>query len=57
MLVQFWNNQSGSTAIEYALIGSFVVVAFVGSVMALGSEVGSMFDGTGNLVGTALKQN
>lgn len=36
---RFLSNQSGATAIEYALIASSVSIAIVGAVTTLGSQV------------------
>jgi pilus assembly protein Flp/PilA len=50
-LSQFWNDQSGATAIEYGLIAAGISVAIIATVMALGSNLNSTFQS----VSTALK--
>ena len=40
---QFVANESGATAIEYALIASLIAVAIIGGATALGSKVSSEF--------------
>jgi pilus assembly protein Flp/PilA len=51
LLKSFLRDQSGATAIEYAMIASGVAVAIVGGVNNLGSGVKSMWTS----VNTALK--
>jgi pilus assembly protein Flp/PilA len=43
-LKQFATDESGATAIEYALIAVLVGVAIITSVTALGSSLQSIFD-------------
>jgi pilus assembly protein Flp/PilA len=43
MLNRFLRDESGSTAIEYALIGALISVAIVGAVTALAEELGALF--------------
>jgi pilus assembly protein Flp/PilA len=40
----FLANESGATAIEYALIASLVAVAIIGSVTAVGTKVKAVFN-------------
>jgi len=48
--IDFWQNEDGATAIEYAMIASFVSVFIVVSVRSLGSTMNSTFyDGLINL--------
>ena len=51
-LCQAWfENESGATAIEYALIASFVAMAIVGGAQAVGLDLVNIFtDLTGTLV-------
>jgi len=49
-LKQFVTDESGATAIEYALIAALVAMALVGSVTALGASLKSIF----TMVATAL---
>jgi pilus assembly protein Flp/PilA len=44
LLKQFVTDQSGATAIEYALIAVLVGIAIIGSVTALGGSLRAIFD-------------
>jgi pilus assembly protein Flp/PilA len=50
-LKSFVANESGATAIEYALIASLIAVFLIGALSALGTKLSSEF----NEVGSALK--
>ena len=50
-LMQFWNNQSGATAIEYGLIAAGISVAIIAVVQATGTALTTTFTS----VSTALK--
>jgi pilus assembly protein Flp/PilA len=39
----FLNDESGATAIEYAMIAAFIAVAIVGAVTALGTSLTGIF--------------
>ena len=39
----FWGDESGATAIEYALIAALVSVAVIAGASALGVNIGGMF--------------
>jgi pilus assembly protein Flp/PilA len=39
----FWRNESGSTAIEYALIAGFLSVVIVGAVRSLGTNLNNNY--------------
>jgi pilus assembly protein Flp/PilA len=43
VLKKFWNDRSGATAIEYALIGSLIAVAVIGGFSALASAVSNLW--------------
>jgi pilus assembly protein Flp/PilA len=43
LLSRFLRNDSGSTAIEYALIASGVSIVIVGAVAAIGSSVKNLY--------------
>jgi pilus assembly protein Flp/PilA len=43
LLARFRRDQSGSTAVEYALVASGIFVAVVTAVMALGTYVSGLF--------------
>ncbi len=42
-LQSFLGNESGATAIEYALIASLIAVAIIGGVTALGTRLSAEF--------------
>ena len=47
-LMRFLRDESGSNAVEYAILGTLIAVAIAGSVVAVGNEVGAVFGhGTG----------
>ena len=39
-----WNDNSGSTASEYALIGTGIAVAIIGALFLIGDEINRLFD-------------
>lgn len=43
-LREFWNDESGATAIEYALIAAGIAVAIVAGVNALGTQLNTKFN-------------
>jgi pilus assembly protein Flp/PilA len=47
----FLSDESGVTAIEYALIASLIAVAIIGAVTTVGGNISSVF----NEIGTTLK--
>ena len=53
LLKRFLADQSGATAIEYALIAVLVAIAIIGAVTALGSSLKSIFDTVASTVNTA----
>ena len=44
----FLRNESGATAIEYALIASLIAVAIITALTTLGGKVASTFNAVGN---------
>ena len=42
-LIDYWGDESGATAIEYAVIASLISVAIVGVVTSIGTSVNGMF--------------
>jgi pilus assembly protein Flp/PilA len=44
LLIRFWENESGATSIEYALIGALVSVAIILGAGAIGTKLNSMFN-------------
>jgi pilus assembly protein Flp/PilA len=51
MFKSFIANESGATAIEYALIASLIAVAIIGALTTLGTHISSTF----NEIATTLK--
>ncbi len=45
---KFFQNESGATAIEYALIASLIAVFIITAVQTAGTKVGAVFDEIGN---------
>ena len=43
-IAQFFQDETGATAIEYALILGLMTLAIVGSIRGLGTSVSNMFD-------------
>jgi pilus assembly protein Flp/PilA len=43
LLSRFVNDESGATAIEYALIAGLIALAIVGGATALGNQIGAKF--------------
>jgi pilus assembly protein Flp/PilA len=52
-LVSLWNNEDGSTSVEYALMLALIVVVCMSAISYLGSAVSNTFQNVGNVVGTA----
>ncbi len=51
-LNRFLKNESGATAIEYGLIATFIAVAIIVSVQALGLDLAGVFEGISAAIGT-----
>ena len=47
-LLHFLRDQSGATAIEYALIATGISVAIIATVNALGTQLGAKYDNVNN---------
>jgi len=43
LIVKFWNNEDGATAIEYGLIAAGISVAIIATVQGLGTKLNSTF--------------
>ena len=52
----FWADSTGSTALEYALIGAMVSVAIIGGLTLLGSSVNQSWNYVSNTVSTAMNR-
>ena len=50
MLKQFWNDESGATAIEYGLIAALISIAIIGGARSLGTNIGATFNNVGNAI-------
>ena len=44
LVLRFWRDQSGATAIEYGLIAAGISLAIIAIVNGLGSNLSSKFD-------------
>jgi pilus assembly protein Flp/PilA len=53
IIIRFFHDETGSNALEYGLIASFISLAVVTGAGAAGTALGSMFDNLGTRV-TAL---
>jgi pilus assembly protein Flp/PilA len=53
MVRRFLRSKDGSTAVEYALIAGFLVLAIAASVMELGRVVGETYDNLAERVTSA----
>ena len=47
-ILNFIRNESGATAIEYALIASLIAVAIITAVSTVGTKVSTVFGEVGN---------
>ncbi|HZZ60084.1 MAG TPA: Flp family type IVb pilin [Roseiarcus sp.] len=47
-VLKFIRNESGATAIEYALIASLIAVAIITAVTTVGTKVSTVFTEVGN---------
>jgi pilus assembly protein Flp/PilA len=50
-LKRFWDDQSGATAIEYAMVASGIGVAVLTAVYTLGGKVKDLFTNVSGLMG------
>jgi pilus assembly protein Flp/PilA len=48
LIRQFYEDQSGATAIEYGLIASLIAVAIIVGAKALGSQINNTFNTVSN---------
>ena len=54
ILIRFWNDESGATAIEYGLIAALVSVAAIGALTSLGDNLNTMFGTVANSMSSAV---
>jgi len=43
LLLKFWEDEEGATAIEYALIAGLIAVAIIGALSLLGEDIRELF--------------
>ena len=43
LIARFLKNESGATAVEYALLASLIAIAIIGGASALGTAIGTQF--------------
>ncbi|WP_235889731.1 Flp family type IVb pilin [Brucella haematophila] len=55
LMTRFLKNRAGSTAIEYALIGTLVSIAIISGVALMAGRVGEKFDAVAASVQSATK--
>ena len=48
LLSTFWNDESGATAVEYGLIATFIGIALIASMSALGTKLRAPFKDIAN---------
>lgn len=48
ILGDFWHNESGATAVEYALIGVVVGIGIIGALQSVGSALREILEGVGS---------
>lgn len=44
LLLNFWNDEDGATAIEYALIAGLIAVAIIAALGAVSGSLGELFN-------------
>jgi len=52
MLLSFWRNQSGATAIEYGLIVAGIAVSLAASLFLFGDSIGPVYDAMSGFIQT-----
>jgi pilus assembly protein Flp/PilA len=52
MLMNFYGDESGATAVEYALMLAFIALAIVGSVQTLGTTLSNTFTTASGMFGS-----
>ena len=51
----FWNDESGATAIEYGLIAGLIAVIIIGALTAIGTSLNGLFQKISDAVSSAGK--
>lgn len=49
----YWQNESGATAIEYALIAAVIAIALIGGASSIGKNTNSLWNGVSDAVANA----
>jgi len=49
----YWQDESGATAIEYALIAAVIAIAIIGGASSIGKNTNSLWNGVANAVADA----
>ena len=49
----YWQDESGATAIEYALIAAVVAIALIGGASSIGKNTNSLWNGVSDAVANA----
>lgn len=57
LLKKFFADDSGATAVEYALIGTLVSLAIISGMTLVYGNVGNTFNGVSNTIEAAHNQN
>lgn len=52
ILKNFWHNESGATAVEYALIGVIVGIGIIGALHSVGTNLQAILEGVGTYLTT-----
>lgn len=52
--MNFWNDESGATAIEYGLIASLIAVAIIGGFSALAQAISDLWGANNGKIQTGL---
>lgn len=52
ILKNFWHNESGATAVEYALIGVIVGIGIIGALRSVGTNLQAILEGVGTYLTT-----
>jgi len=53
LVKNYFNDESGATAIEYGLIAALVGIAMIGGATALGTAINGKFTDVGTAIGAA----
>ena len=51
LMNQFWNDEEGATAVEYALIVGLIAIAIITAVQTLGENLAGLFETIRDTIG------